>query len=196
MSSEILDITSEINQFLDGLFLGFSLVTLLAIVVYAFTKSKLIHTFIYHSVKLVRVLAIVYLIFYLCSFIFYYSTKEFELYSERASGPYAYSYWMMLMRPVFLCGLLQLFWIKRILQKMRYIAIITFLVFICSLLSGYIFELIVIMTAAYHRDAFMETSQSDKITYVFLVLSIIEKCILYSALVFIIWAIKKNSKLN
>jgi hypothetical protein len=190
-------IIRSICDFLDGLFFGFCIVTLLALVIFFFFRKKELQTFINYSIVIARNLAILFFVLYSITLITYYSSKEFDFFNERARGPYALGYWFMLLRPLVFCGLLQLFWIKKIATKMRYVALITFFVLIISLFSGSIFERFVIIFAAHNsRDFWTENSKYNKDIFILIASYIIEKSVLYSALVFVSWAIFKGKKLD
>ncbi|WCO03216.1 hypothetical protein [Psychroserpens ponticola] len=196
MDTQAYKIIRAICEFLEGLFFGFGIVTILALVVFVFFKKKELKIFIEYAVFVSRNLAIFYMVIYTVSLGFYYASKEFDFFSERATGPYAWAYWLMLIRPIVFCGLLQFFWLKRIANKMLNIFSITFLVFIVSLFSGSMFEKLVIINASYHRDYMMETNQFNTDIIIIIASYIIENSILFSALVFVSWAIFKNRKLD
>lgn len=196
MDTQAYKIIRALCDYLEGLFFGFCIVTLLALLIYIFYKKRELRTFINYTVLVAKNLAIFYFVIYAISLCIYYTSKEFEFFEGRAVGPYAWAYWMMLLRPLVFCALLQLFWLKKIATKMRYVALITFLVLIVSLFSGSIFEKFVIITASYHRDVFMGESQFNTDILIIIVSYIIEKSVLFSALVFVSWAIFKNKKLE
>ena len=80
------------------------------------------------------------------------SKKKNDYFSGRALETYAWGYWLMLLRPLALSVLLQLFWSKKIATKMCYTAIITFLALIVSFYSESILEQFVIVTTSIYRD--------------------------------------------
>ena len=196
MDTQAYKIIRALCDYLEGLFFGFCIVTLLALLIYIFYKKRELRTFINYTVLVAKNLAIFYFVIYAISLCIYYTSNEFEFFEGRAVGPYAWAYWMMLLRPLVFCALLQLFWLKKIATKMRYVALITFLVLIVSLFSGSIFEKFVIITASYNRDVFMGESQFNTAILIIIASYIIEKSVLFSALVFISWAIFKNKKLE
>ncbi|WP_298896367.1 hypothetical protein [uncultured Psychroserpens sp.] len=194
--SEFHVISRLLNQFLDNLFFGFALTTIFALITYLFFKTKLIYNFIYHSIRVARVLAIIYLILYLVSTISYYHSSDFEFFSKRATGPYAWAYWLMLLRPFIFCGLIQLFWLKNVRSKMRYVGLLMIPISIATLFSGAMFEKLVIINSSYHRSVFSEDSQFESEMLLIVASHIIETCILFCALVFISWAIRREPKLK
>ncbi|WP_040281804.1 hypothetical protein [Psychroserpens damuponensis] len=196
MDTQAYKIINSISNFLEGLVFGFCIVTLLAVLVYVFYKKTKLRTFITYSVLVAKNLAIFYGVVYTLSLIIYYTSKEFDVFSQRATGPYAWAYWLMLLRPLVCCALLQLFWIKKMRKTLKYITLITFLVLIVSLFSGTIIERFVIITASIHRDTFAESTLSETNVLLLILLYIIEKTVLFSALVFVSWAIYKNKKLD
>nr|WP_321226119.1 hypothetical protein [uncultured Psychroserpens sp.] len=196
MDTQAYKIIRALCDYLEGLFFGFCIVTLLALLIYIFYKKRELRTFINYTVLVAKNLAIFYFVIYAISLCIYYTSKEFEFFEGRAVGPYAWAYWMMLLRPLVFCALLQLFWLKKIATKMRYVALITFLVLIVSLFSGSIFEKFVIITASYHRDYLPSSYQINNSIILSVVLYIFKYVILFSALVFVSWAIFKNKKLE
>ena len=183
MEMHSLDISKAINHFFDGLFFGFSIVMILAIIGYVFFRNKSIYAFIHRSIRVVRVLAIIYFVIYLITFIGYYKSPEFELSSKRANGTYKWAYWFMVLRPVIFCALLLLFWLKFWVSRLRYVSILVIITSIVLLPSPIFFEKIVILLASYSRDYY----QSDTYTLPVLITIawfIIEKAILFSAIVF------------
>ena len=196
METEAYNILRAICHFLDGLFFGYGIITLLALLIFLFYKKRELRTFINYAVHVARNLAIVYFILYSISLVIYYSSKEFDFFNERATGPYALTYWIMLLRPLIFCGILQLFWIKKLANTLRYVGLITCVVLFVSLFSGSVFERLVIITAAYNRDYFLEESQFNTDLIIIVSSYIIEKTVLFCALVFTIWAINREPKLK
>lgn len=196
MNTDAYKIIRSICDFLEGLFFGFSIVTLLALLIYLFFRKKTLKTFIHYAVLVARNLAIFYFIIYTASLVTYYTSKEFSFFNERATGPYALAYWFMLLRPLVFCALLQLFWLKKIATKMRNVLLITFLTVIVSLFSGSMFEKFVIITASYHRSSWMENSQFNSEILIIIASYIIENSILFCALVFVSWVVFKNKQLE
>lgn len=178
-----LDISKTINQFFDGLLFGFSIVTILAIIAYVFVRQPRIPSFIYNCIKVARVLAIIYLVFYSISFVYYYLSPEFELSAKRANGTYKWAYWFMALRPIIFCLLLLLFWLKFWMSRLRNAVLLVVLTSIVLLPSAIFFEKIVILMAAHSSDYYQN---EDNTFWVFLTIIwfIIEKAILFSALVF------------
>ncbi|MEM5564785.1 hypothetical protein WNY78_06700 [Psychroserpens sp. AS72] len=194
METEFYRIITAISQFLEGLFFGFCIITLLALIVYIFYKKNELQTFIKYSVLVAKNLAIFYFVIYTISLSIYYSSKEFEIFSERATGPYAWAYWMKLLRPIVFCGLLQLFWIKKMVSKMRYVALIIFFALIMLLCSGAILEKFIIITTSYHRDYLPSDYSFNSNIILSLILYVFKFGILFNALVFISWVIRKEPK--
>lgn len=113
MDSQIYKIIRGICDYIEGLFFGFYLVTLLALFVFTFYKKRTLKLFINYSVHVAKNLAIFYFVLYTPSLRTNYTTKEFNFFNERASGPNAWTYWFMLIRPLVFCALLQFFWFKK-----------------------------------------------------------------------------------
>ena len=182
------------NQFLDGLFFGFSLLTILALIVYLFFKNEFVFNFIHHAIRVARILAIVYFTLYLLSTISYYNSSDFNYFSKRTTGPYAWAYWLMLLRPLLFCGLIQLFWLKKVRSKMRYIGLLIIPIALLTLFSGAMFEKLVIISASFHRDVFTENSQFEIELFLILASHIMQTCVVFSALVFVSWMFRKKLK--
>lgn len=196
MDTEFYRIITAIGQFLEGLFFGFCIVTLFALIVFVFNKNKTLQSFIKYSVLVARNLAIFYFVIYAISLYIYYSSKEFELFSERAVGPYAWAYWIMLLRPLVFCGLLQLFWIRKLKTKNRFIGLITLSVLIVSLFSGPLIEKFIIITTSFHRDYLPSNYSMNTSIFLSVLVYTVKNICLFSALVFVSWAIFKNKKLE
>nr|WP_321234889.1 hypothetical protein [uncultured Psychroserpens sp.] len=196
MDTDIYIIIRAVNNFIDGLFFGFAILMLLALLASVLSRNKHINKFIHHAIVVARVLAIVYFVLYLISLVFYYGSGDFTLFSKRATGPYAYAYWFSLLRPLTFCGLIQLYWFKKIRSKLRFLIPLTFLIAILTLFSGAMFEKLVIINASYHRGDWSGDSRFEYEFLLIIALHIIEKCVLFSALVFGSWAIFKAPKLE
>lgn len=194
MDSYFYNVIRAICDFLEGLFFGFCLLTLLSLLIYIFFKRKELRLFIHYAVLVAKNLAILYAVVYTVSLCIYYTSNEFDYFRERATGPYAWAYWFMLIRPLVFCLLLQLFWIEKIIRRLIYVFIVTLLVLIVSLFSASIFEKYVIIIASYSRDHFEDNSQLTSDIMIIIAAYIIENTILFSALVFISWFIFKHKK--
>lgn len=101
---------------LEKLFSGFSLSMLLVFLI-SLNKSESLKEFskkfVHHAISIIRIIGIIYFVYYFTNTLISYSIEEL-FFSERATGPYAWAYWMMLLRPFVFCILVQLFWIKKI----------------------------------------------------------------------------------
>jgi len=194
MDTQFYKVIRVICEYLEGLFFGFCIVTLLALLVYAFLKKEELKTFINYSILVAKNLAIFYFVVYTISLITSYISKEFYIFSGRATGPYAWAYWMMLLRPIVFCSLLQLFWNKKIVSKMRYVALIISLVLIMLLCSGVILEKFIIITTSYHRDYLPSDYSFNSNIILSIILYVFKFGILFNALVFVSWVIGKESK--
>ena len=178
-----LDISKTINQFFDGLLFGFSVVTIISIIAYVFVRQVRIRSFIYSCIKVARVLAIIYLVFYSISFVYYYLSPEFELSAKRANGTYKWAYWFIVLRPIIFCLLLLLFWFKFWMSRLRYAVLLVALTSIVLLPSAIFFERIVILMAAYNSDYY--DNGDNTILFIGTIFwFIFEKAILFAALVF------------
>lgn len=194
MDSEFYRIISALCDFLEGLFFGFCLVTLLTLLIYIFVKRKELRLFINYAALVAKNLAILYLVIYSVSLGIYYSSIEFDYFRERATGPYAWAYWFMLIRPLVFCLLLQLFWIEKIIYNLSRVFIVSCLVLIVSLFSATFIERFVIISTSYSRDYYDDNSQLTTDIAFIIASYIIENMVLFSALVFISWFIFKKRK--
>lgn len=189
-----------INIF-EKLFLGFGLITLLAIILSFFKLSNLrefLSKFINTSIKLIRILGIIYFFYYLIRFIIFYSSNEVTLFNERAVGPYAWAYWYMILRPFIFCFLVQLFWIEKVQNTKWLIFFNTLVIFLIVFGSGVNFERFVVLISSYHRDYFPNKSIDNSIIYYpfILIFSLIENIVLFLSLVFITWFINGKIKIK
>ncbi len=112
--------------------------------------------FFKNSIKLIKWIGVIYLLYKIIDLSYYYhlvnTDKEYSYVIKRATGPYAWAYWMLLLRPVFFSLLTQLFWLERFKKKgiLNFIAI--FVIFLVVLLSGINFERFIIIITSIHRD--------------------------------------------
>ncbi|WP_460218900.1 hypothetical protein [Psychroserpens sp. MEBiC05023] len=183
MDINLFDFTKTINLFFDGLFFGFSVVMIIAIIAYVFIRNQGINAFIYSSIKVVRVLAIAYLIFYTISFALYYVSPEFQLSARRSNDTYKWAYWFMVLRPILFCLLLLLFWLKFWTSRLRYVSLLVVISSIILLPSAIFFEKIVLLLAAQNID-YYESHNNTYLALVTIVWYIFEKAILFAAIVF------------
>jgi len=184
MDYDIYEIFTTINRFLDGLFFGFSIVVILSLIAYVFFRDYSIHSFIHHCLKIVRVLAIIFLLLYLLSSLIFYVILDQDFPLKRATGAYAYTYWFIVLRPIIFCLFLQLFWIKSVTSRLRYITLIVVLASIFILPSAIFMERMIIITASYSRDYYNGNSAMDYSMIFAMLWFIVEKVILFCALVF------------
>ncbi len=182
---------------IDTTFIGFCLSMFLAFILKTF-KPEFSKNYIHYAIVVVRILALAYLTFQIAYLISYFNTEEFTLYKERASGPYAWAYWYMLLRPAIYCSIIQFFWIKKIKNKNSYILILLFLLLPIFIFSGRVLELLIITTTAFHRDYLPSswTLKSDDLGHLTLLtlLNVLEKTILYIILVTITWLVSIRLK--
>lgn len=197
-----------IIYFAEKFFLGFGTTTLIAIV-FSIIKStnlrEFLSKFINTSIRIISVLGIIYFFYYLIDFIVFYSSDEATVFNERAVGPYAWAYWMMLIRPFVFCLLTQLFWIKKIQNTKWLIFLNTLFIFIIVLGSGANFERFVILLTSFHRD-YLPSSWStmdsdfifsDSLLFIFIpLLAAFENIVLFSSIVFILWVVKSNNNIR
>lgn len=194
MDSDFYKIIRGICDFLEGLFFGFCLVTLFLLLIYLLFRQQQLRAFILHAVLIAKHMAILYFVVYCVSLIVYYNSIAFETFRQRAMGPYAWAYWFMLLRPIVLCLLLQLFWVKRVNHRLRVIFVITFLVMIVSLFSASFMERLAIISAAFHRDSFQENVNLTTDIVILIISSVAENTILFSALALLSWFVFKIKK--
>lgn len=146
--------------------------------------------FLTYSIKLIRFLGIIYLIYYLIIFISLYTSSDTSLFNERAVGPYAWAYWYMIIRPFIFCFLTQLFWVKNVLNKNWLIFIITLIILLIVIASGSNLERLTIIVTSYHRDYLPSNWEMDNSIYNFgflFIAIIIKNMLLFSGLVFLTW---------
>lgn len=84
MDSHIYKIIRGICDYLEGLFFGFCLVTLLELFVFTFYKKRTLTLFINYSVHVAKNLAIFYFVLYTLSLRTYYTSKEFDFFNEKS----------------------------------------------------------------------------------------------------------------
>jgi len=186
---------TAITGFLENLFFGFCIATLLAILLFYLFKKAFLLQFIQQSIRIAKTLALTYMVIYLVACFYFYTMGGIELHSGRAVGPYAFAYWMMLLRPFVFCGLLQLFWIKKMHSKTIYTLLLLILVSIVVFLSGRVLERIVILITSYHRDYLPSDYTPHTSIYLSGILYALQWSILFSAFVFIVLALKKDKKI-
>lgn len=102
--------------------------------------------------------------FYLVSM---FINPEEHAFVTRATGPYAWAYWIMLLGALILPFTL---FIKKLARKFLYVLVVAF-----AMKSGMYFERFVILVTSYHRDAITENEANsllDSFTYNIGVLSL------------------------
>lgn len=187
----------------DGIFIGFSLSVIFNLIVSYFLKSEkhksLFYNYRSYAIYTVRFLSLAYVLFYSIRFIYFISTNDFYIHNERATGPYAFNYWFILLRPVLYCGLLQLFWIKPFRKKKLYVLVLATITLVLSFLSATVIEKIIIYVSALHRDYLPSDwemqldSQPILLLYLY---HIFEKIILFNIIVGLIWFISSKKWLK
>ncbi|WP_299886612.1 hypothetical protein [uncultured Lacinutrix sp.] len=178
--------------FFNILVYGFCYSSVLSYILSLFKSKKvklLNDSFYNYSIKTIRIIAIFYFFYYLFSTIYFYSTEENTFFSNRATGPYWWAYWIMLLRPFIFCLLIQLFWFKRFQRKNFLNFILILIIFIIVLASGPNLERYIIFITSWHRDYAPNNFEIDGVEYnlVFILfLGIIERLLIYSGLVFLV----------
>lgn len=189
----------------NAIFYGFCFTSLISYFL-SLSKSENIkllnEDFFNSSIKYIRVFGIIYFIYTISYFVYYLNfviTEENYLSTKnRATGPYAWAYWMMLLRPLAFSLLTQLFWVKRFQNRNLIGFILTFIIFIVILFSGVNIERFIIIVTSYHRD-YLPSSwklyQPDKFWLLIplaLLAFFIIRVIIYSFLVVFIQFISKK----
>jgi hypothetical protein len=172
---------------LEALIYGFCFATLGVYFLGFFKSQKLkkkINTFHNESIRIIRIVALLYLIYTTYYFIQFY---DYSVVENRATGPYALPYWIMVLRPFNVVILIQLLWIKRL----KTIGLINFLLvlilFLFLFFNGANLERYVIIITSLHRDygtpnfAVIDPIW-HKVPFLVLVI-VIERIIIYSVLV-------------
>lgn len=143
----------------EAIFYGFCFTSLISYFI-SLSKSKNIKllnkNFFNQSIKCIRIVGIIYII-YTVGYYFYYlnfimSEDDYLSTKNRATGPYAWAYWVMLLRPLVFALLTQFFWIRKIQRKSFLNFILTFIIFIVILFSGVFIERFIIIITSFHRD--------------------------------------------
>ena len=156
----------------EVIFYGFCFTSLISYFI-SLSKSENIkllnNNFFNQSIKCVRIFGIIYIIytvgyyFYCLNFIMseddYLSTKN------RATGPYAWEYWVMLLRPLVFALSTQFFWRRKIQRKSFLNFILTFIIFIVILFSIVFIERFIIIITSFHRDYLPSNWVPDKIDH-------------------------------
>lgn len=105
--------------------------------------------FFNESIKIIRIIALLYLVY-----LFYYFLVDYNyaLVEKRATGPYSWAYWIMVLRPVNTILLIQLFWFKKF-RKRGYLNFILLLaIFLVLFFNGANLERYIIVVTSLHRD--------------------------------------------
>lgn len=200
------------NEFIilifNAIFYGFCFTSLISYFL-SLSKSENIkllnENFFEQSIKCIRVFGIIYLTYTVSYFIYYFNfviTEDDYLSTKnRATGPYAWAYWIMLLRPIVFSLLSQLLWLKIFQKKSFANSILVFLIFIVVLFSGANIERLIIIITSFHRD-YLPSSWKPHDFYdlwylipLALFAFFVVRVVLYSFLVFIFqFLIKKLSK--
>ena len=192
----------------NSIFYGFCFTSLISYLL-SLSKSENIKlfnkNFFEQSIKCIRVFGIIYLTYTVSYSIYYFNfviTEDDYLSTKnRATGPYAWAYWIMLLRPIVFTLLTQLLWLKTFLKKSFANFILTFIIFIVVLFSGANIERFIILITSLHRDYLPSSwklcDPSD--LWYLIPLSIftffVIRVVIYSFLIFIFqFVTKKNSK--
>lgn len=143
----------------NAVFYGFCFTSLLS---YFFSLSKsenikaINNNFFNQSIKFIRIVGIIYLIYTISYYIYYLnfiiSEDDYLSSKNRATGPYAWAYWIMILRSLIFSSLTQLFWLKKFKNKGFSNFILTFFIFIILLFSGVFIERFIIIITSFHRD--------------------------------------------
>ena len=189
MDHYIFNTLTAINRFMDGFFFGFSFVTIWAMIITLLKPLELLTRFINRSIDIAKIVALAYLLYYFISTIYYFSSDANIMFNERATGPYAWAYWAMLLRPFIFCGLIQLFWLYKFKAKTAYALLLLIIIGITVSLSGSAFERFVILVSSYHRDY---APQLETNIFIILIWHILKNSILYSAIVLMSLALFKD----
>lgn len=185
---------------LEILFIGFGLTSLLILILLLFKETKAFSLkFHYTSTYIIKYIGLVYLLLYVFSAVDFLSTQGHILHTERAQSSYAWAYWLMILRPLVLFLLTQLFWIKKI-RKIRWYSItLSLVILLTATISGQNLEKYVIFVTSLHRDYSSYNSNIDNTLILFIVTiiyGIIKSIVFFSSCVFITWVFlrKKESK--
>ncbi len=188
----------------EAIFLGFGLCSILVFILSFFTNSDFKNTlasYFNYGTVIIRIFGIVYLVYYLITMIYFYSTIDSSNYIDRATGPYAWAYWYMVLRPIVYCMLTQLLWFKTLRAiNIRSLLLVLLFSFI-TIASGPNIERYVIVITTIHRDYLPNTwnnwesqpNLGQAISALFLLIKAIAVHVaIFSALVGITWFIDKK----
>jgi hypothetical protein len=185
---------------LEILFIGFGLTSLLILILFFFKETKEFSLkFHYTSTYIIKYIGLIYLLLYVISTVNFLSSEGHILHVERAQGPYAWAYWLMILRPLVLFLLTQLFWIKKIRKIRWYSIILSLVILLVATLSGQNIERYIIFITSLHRDYQPYNSNIDDTLILFvvtLIYEIIKSIVFFSSCVFITLAFlrKKETK--
>ncbi|WP_034058598.1 hypothetical protein [Lacinutrix jangbogonensis] len=146
---------NAITLILDALVYGFCFTSLISYIlsVFKFKNIKRINrSFFQYAIKTIRIVAIVYILYYIFDLANYHFTKDQSLFSKRAAGPYWFAYWIMLLQPFVFCLLIQLLWLNKYQKKSIHNFILVFFIFFFTLASGANIERYIILITSFHRD--------------------------------------------
>ncbi len=190
----------------EAVFYGFCFTSFISYCLSSIKSKKNISfnkIFFDYSIKIVRWVGVVYLIYKVIDYTYYYNLvmtdEDYISTKNRATGPYAWAYWMMILRPLVFSALTQLFWFKNLQKKSFINFFLIFLIFFIVLFSGSNFERFVIIVTSLHRNYLPSSWKFDEAWYLtpsLVILLFIERVIIYSFLVFTTWIISKKIKAN
>ncbi|OIQ23767.1 hypothetical protein [Lacinutrix sp. MedPE-SW] len=200
---------NETIIFILNLFVyGFCFTAIASYILAAFKSNNLRSwntSFYYFIVKTIRIIGILYFIYYLSYLISFYFSTDQVLFTIRATGPYWFSYWFMLLRPLLFYLLIQLFWFKSFQIKNIKSFLLILLILLLIIASGENLERFVILTTAIHRDYIPNTLITNYFTLqgfnlnlylLFIVLFIIERLLIFTALTLLIRSISLRIKIK
>ena len=192
----------NIHASFEILFIGFALSLILLYSLFLLIGNiEFISKYFKISFFLIKYIGIIYLMSFVVSSLFFFTIEGNYIHKERAYGPYAWAYWIMLLRPLILFSLTQIFWLKRFKTVKWYSFLVIISILLISVLSGQNFERFVIIATSLHRDYLPNNDFSyDNIIILFLIsviFKIVKSVAVFSSLVFVIWAfIGKEKVLN
>jgi hypothetical protein len=147
------------NEFIklifEAIFLGFGLCSMLVFILSIIRNSEFkryLNRYFYYTTFLIRILGVFYLIYYAITLQQYFKYEDSSTYLKRATGPYSWAYWYMLLRPIIYTALSQLFWIKKLRKKNIISFLLVLLILIIVICSGPNLERFTIFVTSIHRD--------------------------------------------
>ncbi|WP_452222614.1 hypothetical protein [Lacinutrix chionoecetis] len=193
---------ATITLLFDALIYGFCFTTFISYFLSLFKSvrlNKINNRFFKYSIKTIRIIAIVYFVYYIVDLTNYYFFKDHSLFTERATGTYWFAYWIMLLRPFLFCLLIQLLWIKQLQRKNVVNFLLVLIILFLVLASGANIERYIILLTSFHRDYAPDNFylfNQETTLFQLIVIGIIERILFYATIVFIVsYASKKlNAK--